>query len=67
MIVGVRTYEGSIFIEYYDVPVSDKDFARKIAYKFVFKGSNPDYNTLVHNTTLVETKPIPQEMVDYLR
>lgn len=67
MIVAVRPWDNCPYHEYVDVPVSDEESARRIAFISKRKRKCDDYNHLVHNTFVISVEKLSPDMVNFIK
>jgi len=66
MIVAVKPWDGCPYWEYVDVPVSDEESARRIAFFSKRKRKCDDYNHLVHNSFIPSVEKLSPEVVSFI-
>lgn len=65
MVILVR--EGKHMEHWIDVPYDDRDLARKIAFRFIHKRRERDYQEIVETTRALDVIPIAPQAAEILR
>lgn len=66
MIVGVKQWHNAPGYNWYNVPVTDPDKARKVAFRFARRQKEIDFNQLVWQTLVIQPTEIPQDVADFI-
>lgn len=67
MIVAVKPWDNCPYYEYVDVPVTDEESARRIAFFSKRKRKCDDYNHLVNNTFVIRVEKLSSEVVNFIK
>jgi hypothetical protein len=51
---------------YIEITENDRDIARQLAFRFIHRRKEQDFNELMHHTIIDELKTIPNEVKDFL-